>query len=208
MLAGPSVAVVPSDRRASAIRRFPPGCGRRRRRHHNDAATRLPHADPLPITSAAAAKPPLPNPSVARAADKAAPPRPRRATPAAASYGLEEPRRVGVGSGRKAPAAAAVNVRSVSAVRRYPPGCGRGVAVSKRKAPVGESGAGEPTEMVGNGETKAGDLAQFNSNGVVLSTGDAGTAGAQEKPWVVNGLMAVPFMPWAQHGRRKSQPNA
>nr|CAB3466996.1 unnamed protein product [Digitaria exilis] len=177
MLARPSVAVVPADRRASAIRRFPPGCGRRRR--HNAAATRLPHADPLPITSsssssaAAAAKPPLPNPSIARAAHKAAPPRPRRADSAAAASGAEGNRR-GVESGRKAPAAAAVNVRSVSAVRRYPPGCGRGDAVSKRKAPVGEAGA----------------------------------AGAQEKPWVVNGLMAVPFMPWAQHGRRKSQPNA
>ncbi|PUZ62216.1 hypothetical protein GQ55_4G338900 [Panicum hallii var. hallii] len=207
-----SVAVLPADRHASAFRRFPPGCGR-----HTNAAARLPPRYPLKAT--AASEPPLPNPSPARAADKTAPPQPRRTLPAASSSGAAGPVR-GVGSGRKA--AAAVTARRVSAVRRYPPGCGRGVAAPKPPASMGEgqgeASAGKTAAVVCDGYAKArpGDLevalrvsalddAEFNSNGGMQNEG-GGDAGAQEgvggKPWVVTGLMAVPFLPWAQYGRR------
>ncbi|RLN11561.1 hypothetical protein C2845_PM09G03120 [Panicum miliaceum] len=211
-----SVAVLPADRRPSAFRRFPPGCGRR-----TNAAARLPPRYPLPATAAAAAsnKPPLPNPSLARAANKTAPPQPRRTLPAAAASGAAGPCR-GVGSGRKA--AAALTARRVSAVRRYPPGCGRGVAAPKPPASVGEgqgeAGAGKTTAVVCDGYAMARpcdlevallasalDHAEFNSNGEMQNEG-GGDAGAREgvggKPWVVTGLMAVPFLPWAQYGRR------
>ncbi|OEL34344.1 hypothetical protein BAE44_0004636 [Dichanthelium oligosanthes] len=220
--------VLPADRRASAFRRFPRGCGR----HHN-AATGLPSRYPLPPTAAAATatKPPLPNPSPARAANKTAPSQPKRTRPAAAPSGAEGSSR-GVGNGRKA--AAAVTARRVSAVRRYPPGCGRGVAVSKPPPSMGEAGAGKPTAAVGNGEAMARacgrevmlrasaldhakfnsnalDDAEFNSNGG-MKNGGGGDAVAQEegggKPWVVTGPMAVPFLPWAQHGKRSQRPNA
>ncbi|TKW19656.1 hypothetical protein SEVIR_4G034700v4 [Setaria viridis] len=179
-----SVAALPADRRASAFRQFPRGCGR----HHN-AAAGLPPRHPVPKT-AAATKPPLPNPSLARVANKSIP--------------------------------------CISAVRRYPPGCGRVVAVSKPLASLGEAGseadAGKPTAVEGNVDAKARacdrevmmpasalDLGEFNSNGGMQNEG-GGDAGAQEeaggKPWVVTGLMAVPFLPWAQHGRRSQRLNA
>ena len=134
-----SVAVPPADRHASAIRRFPPGCGRR-----TNATARLPPRYPLQATAAAAPEPPLPNPSLACAANTTAPPQPTRTRPAAAGPGR------GVGSGGKA--AAAVTARCVSAVRRYPPGCGRDVAAPKPPASVsegqGESGVGKTTAVL------------------------------------------------------------
>ncbi|CAD6337716.1 unnamed protein product [Miscanthus lutarioriparius] len=214
-----------SNRRpsASAVRRFPPGCGR----HLNVAAgPPLYQYHQLPTTAAAAKpKPTLPNPS-ARGGTNTAPPPARRTLPATASFGAEAPCR-GVGNGRKA--AAAVTVPRVSAVRRYPPGCGRGVALSKSKLPgsegeaESEDGAGKPSAaVVGHGDPKARawedgevmlrasalDRAEFSSNGGMTNGGD-GDAGAQEeggeKPWEVSGLMAVPFLPWAQHERRSQR---
>ncbi|CAL5044583.1 unnamed protein product [Urochloa decumbens] len=208
------VAVLPDGRRPSAIRRFPPGCGR----HHN-AGARLPPRYPLPAT-AAAAKPPLPKPTPARAPKKPAPPPPGRTLPAAASSGAAGPG-PSVGNGGKP--AAAVTVRRPSAVRRYPPGCGRGVAVSKPPASSGEAGseagAGKPAAAVGNGDAKARacemevmllraaapNRAEFNFHGGMQSE-EGGDAGAHEegggKPWVVTGPMAMPLLPRAQHGRR------
>ncbi|KAJ1258020.1 hypothetical protein BS78_10G041600 [Paspalum vaginatum] len=219
-----SVALPADHHRASAFRRFPPGCGR----HHNASAGPPPH-HPLPITTAAAkTKPPLPNPSTASGATKTAPPQPKPSIHAAASLGTAAPCR-GVVNGRQA--AAAVTVRRVSAVRRYPPGCGRAVAVYKPPASVGkvasEAGASKikPLAVGGNGtDSKARacdremmlrksalDHAEFNSNGGMKNGGD-GDADAQEeggrKPWVVTGIMAVPFLPWAQYGRRSQRPKA
>jgi hypothetical protein len=212
-----SVADLPADRRASAFRRFPRGCGR-----HRNAAAGLPPRFPVPATTAAATKAPLPNPSLARAANKSAPHRPTRIPPAVASSAAEGGGR-GVGNGRKP--AAAVSARCVvSAVRRYPPGCGRGRGVAVSNPPplasLGEAGskagAGKPTAVVGNGGAMARacdrevpasalHLAEFNSDGGMQNEG-GGDAGAQEegggKPWMVTGLMAVPFLPWAQHWRR------
>jgi len=208
-----------SNRRPSAVRRFPPGCGR----PHNVAAG-PPLYHQLPTTAAAAkTKPTLPNPS-ARGGTNTAPPPARRTLPATASFGAEAPGH-GVGNGRKA--AAAVSVPRVSAVRRYPPGCGRGVALSKSKTTdsdgevESEDGAAKPSAVVGNGDPKARacdgevmlrasalDGAEFNYNGGMTNGGD-GDAGAQEeggeKPWEVTGLMAVPFFPWAQHERRSQR---
>lgn len=131
-----------------------------------------------------------------------------------------------MGNGRKD--AAAVTVPRVSAVRRYPPGCGRGVALSKSRPPdsegeaESEDGSGKPSAVVGHGDAKARawedgevmlrasalDGAEFSSNGGMTNGGD-GDAGAQEeggeKPWEVSGLMAVPFLPWAQHERRSQR---
>ncbi|AQL02122.1 uncharacterized protein [Zea mays] len=206
------------DRRASAIRRFPPGCGR----PHKPAAGPPPYHR-IPTAAAAKTKHTLPNPS-ARAATNTAPPPPRQTLSATASLGAEAPDR-GVGSGRNA--AAVVTVRLVSAVRGYPPGCGRGVAVSKSKPPDSEDeaeredGAGNPSAVVGNGDPKAracdGDVmlrasaldhAEFSSNGGVTTGGD-GDAGAHDegggKPWEVTGLMAAPFLPWARHERRSQR---
>ncbi|CAN6215099.1 unnamed protein product [Urochloa humidicola] len=202
---------VPPSGRPSAFRRFPPGCGR-----HANAGAGL-----RPRYPAAAAKPPLPKP-----AKKPTPPQPGRTLPAAASAGAAGPG-LGVGNGGKA--AAAVTVRRPSAVRRYPPGCGRVVAASKPTASLGEAGsevgAGKPVAVVGNGDAKdrvcdleemllraaAPGRAEFNSNGGVQSE-EGGDAGAQEeggeKPWVVAGPMAVLFLPWAQHGRRSQGPKA
>ncbi|CAN6202546.1 unnamed protein product [Urochloa humidicola] len=218
------VAVLPTSGRPSAVRRFPRGCGR----HHNAAgAAGLPPRYPLPAT-AAATKPPLPKGSTpARAANETAPPQPGRTLPAAASSGAAGPG-PGVGNDvRKA--AAAVTVRRASAVRRYPPGCGRGDAASKPPASSGEAGseagAGKTVVAVGNRDARgrvcelevmllraaAPDRPEFNSNGGVQSE-EGGDAGAQEedggKPWVVSGPMAVPFLPWAQHGRRSQGPKA
>ncbi|KAG2609397.1 hypothetical protein PVAP13_4KG034200 [Panicum virgatum] len=202
-----SVADPPADRRASAFRRFPPGCGRR-----TNAAARLPPRHPLQATAAAAAsEPPLPNPSLARAANRTAPPapQPKRARPAAASSSGAAGPGPGVGSGGEA--AAAVTTRRVSAVRRFPPGCGRGVAAPEPPASVGEgkgeAGAGETTAVQCDSYATARpcDPEEFSSNGVVQNEG-GGDAGAQEgadgKPWAVTGLMAVPFLPSAQYGSR------
>ncbi|CAN6165119.1 unnamed protein product [Urochloa humidicola] len=191
---------VPPSGRPSAFRRFPLGCGR-----HRNAGAGLPPR--YPATAAAAAKPPLPKPGPARAAKKPTPPHPGRTLPAAATAGVAGPG-PGVGNGGKAAAAVTVTVRRPSAVRRYPPGCGRGVVVSKLPASLGEAGS-----EVGAGKATAAvpDRAEFNSNGGVQSE-EGGDAGAQEegggKPWVVAGPMAVPFLPWAQHGRRSQGPKA
>ncbi|KAL6606625.1 hypothetical protein ACP70R_042278 [Stipagrostis hirtigluma subsp. patula] len=209
------VAVPLADRRrASAVRRFPPGCGR----HHNAAAGR-----PRVALPSSTADLPLLN-SSARAAAKTASPTPRRTLPSATSSGTERPdRSVGNGRNAAAAAAAAVAARRVSAVRRYPTGCGRGVAVSKPLALAGEGGAGatKPTAVVCNGEAKARacdkeavlldralDHGESDSNGGVKN-GGGGDAGAREegggKPWVVTGLMAAPFLPWAKYGRRSQR---
>ncbi|XP_039845447.1 immediate early response gene 5 protein-like [Panicum virgatum] len=164
-----SVADPPADRRASAFRRFPPGCGRR-----TNAAARLPPRHPLQATAAAAAsEPPLPNPSLARAANRTAPPapQPKRARPAAASSSGAAGPGPGVGSGGEA-AAAVTTARRVSAVRRYPPGCGRDVAAPKPKPPASARrvsavrrfppgcgrgvAAPEPPASVGEGKGEAG----------------------------------------------------
>ncbi|TVU12604.1 hypothetical protein EJB05_46255, partial [Eragrostis curvula] len=226
MLVG--VAVLPYDRRvASAVRRFPPGCGRPR----NAAAQKPPR--PLPPSTT---KLPLPNPS-ARAATGAAAPPPRRTIPAAAASGTVETDR---GAGNEGEATPAVTVRRVAAVRRYPPGCGRGVAVAKLPALVGEgeAGASESSVLVGVGEAVAskplaevcieakgkacdreaalcecaiGD-SEFNFDGGMENGIGGGDAGAQEegsgKHWVATALMEEPLIPWAQHGRRSQRPKA
>ncbi|CAN6179344.1 unnamed protein product [Urochloa humidicola] len=189
---------VPRSGRPSAFRRFPPGCGR-----HANAGAGLPPRYPATTAAvAAAAKPPLPKPAPARAAKKPTPPHPGRTFPAAASAGAAGP---GPGVGNEGKAAATVTVRRPSAVRRYPPGCGRGVVVSKLPASLGEAGsevgAAKATAVVGNGDAKE-TTAEFNSNGGVQSEEGGG------KPWVVAGPVAVPFLPWAQHGRRSQGPKA
>ncbi|EER87839.1 hypothetical protein BDA96_10G043700 [Sorghum bicolor] len=217
-----TLVMLASNRRASAsaVRRFPPGCGR----PHNVAAGPPPYHR-LPTTAAATTKtkPTLANPSARGGTNTALPPA-RRTLPATASFGAEAPDR-GVGSGMTA-----VTVRRASAVRRYPPGCGRGVALSKPKPPdssegevESEDGAGKPSAaVVGHGGPKASawedgevmlraselDGAKFSSNGGTTNGGD-GDSGAQEegggKPWEVSGLMAMPFLPWAQHERRSQR---
>lgn len=116
--------VRPADRRvASAVRRFPPGCGRPR----NAAAQK-----PLRPHPSSATKPPLPNPS-ARAAATTTTPLPGGTVPAAE-----------------------VTVRRASALRRYPPGCGRGVSVPKPPELVVEGEGMPPALMVaGEGEAAA-----------------------------------------------------
>ncbi|KAL6839637.1 hypothetical protein ACP4OV_030576 [Aristida adscensionis] len=208
-------AVPPADRRrASAVRRFPPGCGR----PHN-AAPRPPPQHPFPSSTAHL---PLVKPSARTAAKTASPPPTQTLHPAAYS-GTQGPDR-GAGSVRRA-AAAALAARRISAVRRYPPGCGRGVAVSKPPALAGdgEAGAGRPTAVACEGEAKARvrdeeavlrdralDLGEFDCNGEMQNGGGdgVGVPDPEEgggKPWVVTGLMAAPFLPWAQYGRRSQR---
>ncbi|KAF0910785.1 hypothetical protein E2562_004758 [Oryza meyeriana var. granulata] len=116
--------------------------------------------------------------------------------------------------GIEVPAAEVVLVRRASAVRRYPPGCGRGAAVSNAGAPAGE-GRAEPSKeqsALCNGEAKAiaGDqkvVVDADFNGWMNCGGDTG--GAEEegggRPWDLTGLMVLPFLPWAQHGRRSQR---
>jgi len=117
-----------------------------------------------------------------------------------------------VGNGGKA--AAAVTARCVSAVRRYPPGCGRDVAAPKPPASVsegqGESGVGKTTAVLctSYAEARPCDREEFNSNGGMQNEGGGDACahqGVGGKPWVVTGLMAVPFLPWAQYGSRSQR---
>ncbi|CAM0912752.1 unnamed protein product [Alopecurus aequalis] len=213
--APPALPPLPAVRRgASAIRRFPPGCGRK----HRDAAQ--PPLRLVPVSFAANDGPP-PNPT-ARAAAKTS------SAPAARLPGTEghnRGRENGPMSRTKDPAAAEVVVHRLSAVRRYPPGCGRGFAVPKPEASAvaceGEGGAIELLAEVCDVEAQAIDGDQevvpsastldngeANSDGVGCTMGeDGGSAleGCGGGPSIANGTIPAPLVPWAQHGQRSQQ---
>jgi hypothetical protein len=137
------LAVPPTHRRAaSAVRHFPPGCGR----PGNAAAGKPPR--PLPPSTT---KPPLLVPTL-RSATTTAAPAPRRMVPAAASSGTAGTNN-GAENGREA--STAVTVRRASAMRTYPPGCGRGLPVP---VPVAVA---MPPALVVEGEDEAGASKQL-----------------------------------------------
>uniref|UniRef100_A0ACD5ZP37 Uncharacterized protein n=1 Tax=Avena sativa TaxID=4498 RepID=A0ACD5ZP37_AVESA len=200
-------------RRASAVRRFPLGCGRQ----HSNAAP--PSRRPVPTPYSANGGPP-PNPS-ARAAAKTS------STPAADRFpGTEGHDRGGSGApiaGTKAPAAAEVVVRRRWAVRRYPPGCGRGVPVPKPETSVvardGEGGSIEVLAAACDVEAQATaadqevvpsastlDNGDANSDGAGKSGGDGGGAlegcGSPGPPCTETAIMLAP---WSQHGQMSQQ---
>ena len=126
-------------------------------------------------------------------------------------------------SGTIAPAAAAEVVRRLSAVRRYPPGCGRGVAVPRPEALVvareGYCGAIDLLAAVCDVETQAIDGDQEvvpSASTVDVDNGDANSDGGGEDgggtlegsgggAWIANGTIPAPLVPWAQHGQRSQQ---
>uniref|UniRef100_A0ACD5XQJ5 Uncharacterized protein n=1 Tax=Avena sativa TaxID=4498 RepID=A0ACD5XQJ5_AVESA len=214
----PSLHPLPAvRRRASAVRRFPLGCGRQ----HSNAAP--PPRRPVPTPYSANGAPP-PNPSARAAAAKTS------SSPAADRFpGTEGHDRGGAGapiSGTKAPAAAEVVVRRRWAVRRYPPGCGRGVPVPKPETSVvardGEGGSIEVLVAACDVEAQAtaGDRevvpsastlenGEAKSDGAGKSGGDGGGAlegcGSPGPPSTANAIMLAPLVPWAHHGQRSQQ---
>uniref|UniRef100_A0A0D9YV67 Uncharacterized protein n=1 Tax=Oryza glumipatula TaxID=40148 RepID=A0A0D9YV67_9ORYZ len=110
----------------------------------------------------------------------------------------------GLVAGIEVPAAIeVVLVRRASAVRRYPPGCGRAAAASKPSKAQSASRNGEAESIAGDQKVEV----NAGSNGWMNGGGDAG--GAREefggRPWDLTGLMLPPFLPWAQHGRRSQR---
>jgi hypothetical protein len=204
-------------RRASAVRRFPPGCGRQ----HSNAAPPPRRAVPAPY-SANGDPPPKPSAKTS-------------STPAAARFPENEAHDRGGPhepvTGTKDPADAEVVVRRLSAVRRYPPGCGRGLAVPKPEGSAvtsdGEAGgAMELLAAVCDVETKAADGDQellpsasavdngdASSDGAGKSGGDGGggalegcgSPGPPTPPCTMAGITLAPLLPWAQHGQRSLQ---
>ncbi|KAG8093943.1 hypothetical protein GUJ93_ZPchr0012g20606 [Zizania palustris] len=205
------VALPATRHRASAVRIFPPGCGR----HHRAAHSLEQELQPRPST-ADLLRPPKPS---ARTATRA--PSHARQTVLTAAEGTDRVEGNGSTAGIEVPAAAGLLARLVSAVRTYPPGCGRGAAVSNSGTLVG-GGDAEPNKphaaVVCNGEanTTAGDQKVVVCEGT-LDRGDSDSddglncggdvGGPLEegggRPWNLTGLMLAPFLPWAQHGRRR-----
>ncbi|KQK19873.1 hypothetical protein BRADI_1g50980v3 [Brachypodium distachyon] len=186
-------------RRASAVRRFPPGCGRQ-----PSNASQPPHR------------------LVRFAADDGAPPTPSASWRAARFPGTQgHGRGWGDGSmdGIDALAAAEVIARRASAVRRYPPGCGRSVAAPKPEPLVAmegeksEGGAIELLAAVCDVEAKAIAGAQKVAlcGSTALEGGESGSNGGVEsggrggEPLLVAELASSPLLPWAQRGRRSQQ---
>ncbi|KAE8776951.1 hypothetical protein D1007_50313 [Hordeum vulgare] len=213
--APPPPPPLPAGRRlASAVRRFPPGCGRQQ----GNAAQ--PPRRPSPVPSAASIGPP-PNP-YAPAAAKPSP------TPAAARLpgtgGHDRGGADGPTAGIRAPAVAEVVTRRLSAVRRYPPGCGRRVAVPQPEAPlaaVPEDDAGAIDLLAAVCDFEAEALAAYRKG--VPCAGDGGEAddGSEGKgkgggdsvgalagcgnPGPPQDMAGIALVPWAQHGQRSQQ---
>uniref|UniRef100_A0A0E0L7V0 Uncharacterized protein n=1 Tax=Oryza punctata TaxID=4537 RepID=A0A0E0L7V0_ORYPU len=184
--------------RASAVRRFPPGCGRDHRAAH-------PPEQPSPSTTTTNLLRPPPNASV-RAATKS-PKLARQPLLAVASPGPDRGEGNGLVAGIEVPAAAeVVLVRRPSAVRRYPPECGRGVAVSKPSKEQAALRNGEAKTIAVDGDQRV--EVDAGSNGWVNCGGDGGGVRQEEgggRPWDLTGLMLPPFLPWAQRGRRSQR---
>ncbi|KAL5226095.1 hypothetical protein ABZP36_012734 [Zizania latifolia] len=204
------VALPATRHRASAVRCFPPGCGR-----HHRAANSPEQEQPRPST-ADLLLPPKPS---ARTATKA--PSHARQPLLTVAEGPDRGEGNGSAAGIEVPAAAVLLARLVSAVRSYPPGCGRGAAVSNPGTLVG-GGDAEPSRpqaaVVCNGEAKAIagdqkvavcegtlDRGDSDSNDGLNCGGDVGDPLEEGggRPWNLTGLMLAPFLPWAQRGRRR-----
>uniref|UniRef100_J3MBA1 Uncharacterized protein n=1 Tax=Oryza brachyantha TaxID=4533 RepID=J3MBA1_ORYBR len=182
-----------------------------RRPHHISAhPSQQPSAGAGASTTSPLQRPPN---ASARAATKAPNHLARQPLLAVAFSGTDGPDR-GEGSGPvdgiESPPAEVVLVRLASAVRRYPPGCGRGIAVPNAGAPAGQGGL-KAQSALRNGEAKAiasGDckvvVVGADSNGWMNCGGDAGGAEEEgcERHWNMTGIMLPPFQSWAQHGRR------
>lgn len=183
--------------RASAVRRYPPGCGRDHRAAH-------PPGQPGPSTTATNLLRPPPNAS-ARAATKS-PKLARQPLLAVATEGPDHGEGNGLVAGIEVPAATTevVLVRRASAVRRYPPGCGRGAAASKPSKAQSAPRNGEAESIAGDQKVEM----DAGSNGWMDCGGDAGGVRQEEgggRPWDLTGLTLPPFLSWAQHGRRSQR---
>uniref|UniRef100_A0A0D9WLU2 Uncharacterized protein n=1 Tax=Leersia perrieri TaxID=77586 RepID=A0A0D9WLU2_9ORYZ len=201
----PTTPMLAAGHRATAIRRFPPGCGR----HHR------PTHPPAPSTTTTTAAASLLRPPHAWTKTTSLP---RQPLLAVETDGRSD-RGEGNGSvaGIERPPAEVELVRRASAVRRYPPGCGRGSAAAVPSVGVsaGEGGAKPSEEQSGlcNGDEKGSDgdqkvVVDADSNGGMDCGGDSG-GGAEEEEEEGGGgrpgLMLPPSLPWAQHGRRSQR---
>lgn len=116
-------------------------------------------------------------------------------------------------AGTRAPAAAEVVTRRLSAVRRYPPGCGRRVAAPKPEAPVAvmreeEAGAIDLLAAVCDVEAEAlaADRKAVGSDGEGKSGGDGDSAlEGCGSPGPPRDMAEITLVPWAQHGQRSQQ---
>ncbi|KAF7093540.1 hypothetical protein CFC21_095945 [Triticum aestivum] len=200
----PSLPPLPAGRRlASAVRSFPPCCGRQQ----GNAAQ--PPRRPAPVPSAANDPPPR-NP-YARAATKPSSPPAAARLPGAKGHDRGEAD--GPMAGTRAPAAAEVVTRRLSAVRRYPPGCGRVVAAPKPEAPVAvarEEDAGAIDLLAAvcdvEAEALAADRKADGSDGEGKGGGDGdGALAGCGSPGPPRDMAEIALVPWAQYGQRSQQ---